>query len=251
MYNRLSSRLHIFYIFSGGIQLKKRLRVIVAILVVLIAFSLVMFFMPFGKTKTFVASDYSYGLDYHKELDYIPVMSQETGYTCYAVSMAIIRNYLGFETTEYKLRSDLNLLERSKGMLPKEYLTYANRTFVPLSFSVSLMNPASQAEILSVISDSLERNLPVVIFYSAKDDWNKPYYNTHYAVIYGIDMKKEKVKISNPYGYLEELSFVEMYGGLNFTTYEAEPFIFRVARKVGIVNNNNIFVFDNTPRQSS
>jgi len=225
-------------------KLKKRLRFIVVILIVSITFFLAMFFMPFRKTKTFVASDYRYGLDYHKELDGIPIMSQETGYTCYAVSMVIVENCFGFETTENSLRSDLGLTNRSTGMLPKDYLTYAKKIFEPQTYSVSLLNPTSQAEILNVISDSLESGLPVVIFYSAKDDWNEPHYNTHYSVIYGIDMKNEIAKTSNPYGYLEELSFTELYDGLDFTSYKAMPFAFRLARKAGIVNSNNIFVFE-------
>ena len=228
--------------------MKKRQRYIVVILIVFIILSSAMFFMPFSKTKTFAASDYRYGLDFHKELDGIPIMSQETGYTCYAVSMAIVKNCFGVETTENGLRSDLGLLNRSTGMLPKKYLTYAKKIFEPLSYSVSLVNPTSQAEIMNVISDSLESGLPVVIFYSAKDDWNKPHDNTHYAVIYGLDMKNEIVKTSNPYGYLEELSFVELYDGLDFTSYKAMPFSFRLARKVGIVKSNNIFVFEKTPQ---
>jgi len=230
--------------------LKKRLRFIVVILIVLvfITFSLAMFFMPFNKAKTFVASDYRYGLDYHKELDGIPILSQETSYTCYAVSMSIVKSCFGVETTENGLRSDLGLLNRSTGMLPKKYLTYAKKIFEPLSYSVSLVNPTSQSEILNVISDSLESGLPVVIFYSAKDDWNKPHYNTHYAVIYGIDMKNEIVKTSNPYGYLEEFSLAELYDGLDFTSYKAMPFSFRLAKKVGIVNSNNIFVFEKIPQ---
>ena len=224
--------------------LKKTRIAVVLIMAITVLVLFAILFIPSRKTETFVASNYRYPLDYFNELDDIPIFSQETGYTCYIVSMAIVKNYLGFETTEHQLRNDLDLLERSKGMLPNEYLVYAKKVFAPLSFSVSLVNPISQAEILNLISDSLENDLPVVIFYSAKDDWNKPHYNTHYAMVYGIDMKKGLVKISNPYGYLEELSFEELYNGLDFTSYEAEPLLFWLGRKIGRVSKNNIFVFE-------
>jgi hypothetical protein len=51
-------------------------------LVLIVLFAL----LPFGVTKEFDESDYSYALDYFAELDGIPVFSQETEYTCYAVS---------------------------------------------------------------------------------------------------------------------------------------------------------------------
>ena len=113
-----------------------------------------------------------------------------------------------------------------------------------MSYSVSLLNPTSQTEILNIITESLENGLPVIFFYSAPDDWNKPKYNTHYGVIFGIDMSKQTVKISNPYGYLEELSFTELFEGMSFQSYESEPFLFHLGRIFGYVKSNNIFVLE-------
>lgn len=98
--------------------------------------------------------------------------------------MAIVKEYLGFETNEYAVREELDLLNHTGGMLPKEYVEYANRLFAPLAYLVSLKNPTTQTEILNIISASLEKDLPLVVLYSAEDDWNLPNYNTHYAIIY-------------------------------------------------------------------
>ncbi len=205
---------------------------------------LAMLFMPFEETAAFNADDYHYGMAYSKQLPHIPVLSQETGYTCYAVSMAIVKTYLGAETTEQDLRSELALSERTGGMLPNAYLDYAGKAFQPLNCSVALVNPTSETEILNAISASLELSLPAVIFYSAKDDWNEPHYNTHYAVVYGIDMKNEVVSISNPYGYLEQLSFAELFDGLDFVSYKAEPLLFRLGRRFGVIKKNSIILFE-------
>ena len=223
-----------------------KMKKIFAIIGVAILVSVTFFLLPFGKTEVFNSDEYTHDMNYCKELDSIPVMSQETGYTCYVVSMAIVKTYLGQAVTEYDLKCELNLLERTTGMLPREYLSYANEVFNPLSYSVSLVNPTSQTQILNIISDSLENNLPVIIFYSAADDWNKPNYNTHYGVIYGIDMRSEKVLLSNPYGYLEELSFTELFSGLDFSGYQSEPFLFRIGRKLGMVKENSMFIFERT-----
>ena len=127
-------------------------------------------------------------------------------------------------------------------MLPGEYLSYANMALNPIGCSVSLLNPQSEAEILNIITASLTDGLPVAFFYSAVDDWNKPHYNTHYGIIYGIDIEQKIVKLSNPYGYLDELSFEELFAGLTFQNYESEPFTHLMSRKVGYIKSNNIFV---------
>ena len=201
--------------------------------------------LPLHTTKVFNADDYNFALDFYIELDDdIPVMSQATNFTCFAVSMAIVRNYFDWETTEESLLRELDMLKMTEGILPNEYLPYANKAFNPLSLSVSMLNPASQAEILSIVTESLVNGLPVLFFYSAVDDWNKPNYNTHYGVIYGIDMSRQIIKISNPYGYLEELSFTELFEGLSFQSFESEPLLFRLGRIVGYIKPNNLFILE-------
>lgn len=197
---------------------------------------------PFPRTEAFRPEDYRYGASYRAELEDIPVMAQSTAHTCAAVSMAIVGTHQGQDATEEGLLTALGLAERGTGMLPGAYLHCANEALAPLS--ASLVNPTSRAEILNVISGSLEAGMPVVIFYAAPDDWNPPHHNTHYAVVYGIDVERGAVKLSNPYGYLEELSFEALYEGLDFTSYAGEPLSFRLARRVGMVKGNNLFVFE-------
>ena len=197
---------------------------------------------PFCKTKPFEEGDYAYGTNFVATLEGVPVMRQTTAVTCGITSMAIVKSYLGLEATE---RDILNLLNiPPKGMLPNDYLKYAKTVFAPLAVSVSMVSPKSQAEILNVISRSLKNGLPVIIFYAVPDDWNKPHFNTHYSVVYGLDMKAKTVKISNPYGYLQELAFAELYDGLDFTGYKGMPFGFRVAEKFGTVKRNTLIVFE-------
>jgi len=224
---------------------KKRKCIVASAITLVILLFLSIIILPFNMTKTFNADDYYFALDFCIELDDdIPVMSQTTNFTCFAVSMAIVRNYFNFETTEESLLRELDILNLKEGLLPIDYLSYANKAFSPLSFSVSMLNPKSQAEILNIVTESLVNGLPVVFFYSAIDDWFKPKYNTHYGVIYGIDMSKQTVKISNPYGYLEELSFEELFEGLSFQSYESEPLLFHFGRMAGYIKPNNLFVLE-------
>lgn len=221
----------------------KRTTIAVALALAFILF-LLFLILPINITKKFDINEYSYGAGFSIELDQIPAVKQQTGYTCYAVSMVIARTYLGLETTENELLAELELQDRSSGMIPREYLPFAQEALGALSYSITLSNPKSETEILNLITGSLTEGFPVIIYYSTMDDWNKPRYNTHYGVIYGVDMKKHVVKLSNPYGYLAELPFEEFFKGLAFGNYENEPFFHRLGRVTGYIKCNNLFLLE-------
>lgn len=223
-------------------KMKLALPIVLTSAIILVV--LLLLFVPLSSTKIFDANEYNYSLSYSKELDNIPVISQKTAYTCYAVSMSIVEVYLGFDVTEQDLLNELGFQDRKEGLLPAEYLSNAKKVFDPLSYSISLLNPKSEAEILNIITASLMNDLPVIIFYASEDEWNRPKYNTHYSVIYGIDMERETIKLSNPYGYLQELSFAELYDGLDYESYVSQPFTFRLGRIAGVIHENNIFVLE-------
>lgn len=222
--------------------MKVRKRSIILIALLIISFFVIVFGSKSGTDDNY--KDYTYASSYIKELDNFPVFEQKTSYTCNVTTMAIIKTYLGVETSEDSIRSELGIEDRKKGMLPNEYLQYANKVFKPLLYSVSLLNPKTEETILKIIVASLSEDIPIVVFYSREDDWNKPSYNTHYAVIYGIDIENEIVKLSNPYGYTEELAFSELYEGLNFGSYKSEPIYHRIGRIIGIPKNNNLFILE-------
>ena len=224
---------------------EKRNTIVVVISLVLIL-SLSFLLLPINTTKAFVSDEYKYGADFSIELEDVPVYAQQTAYTCYAVSMVIVKNYLGADTDEQTLLAESGQQERNTGMLPQEYLSFAAQALERLPYTIVLHNPKSETEILNMVTSSLKEGLPVIFFYAALDDWNRPNYNTHYGVIYGIDMGSEIVKLSNPYGYLEELPFVDFFAGLAFKNYAAEPFIYRIGRIINYIKSNNLFLLEGT-----
>lgn len=201
-----------------------------------------LFFEPDAKTSEYSADDYRYELTFVKQLAEFPILKQQTAYTCNVTSMAIVRNFLGVSTTEQSIRSELGVLSRTSGMLPNKYLHYAKQAFQPIGLTVTLENPTSQTEVLNLFSESLARGLPVIVFYAAPDAWNMPEFNTHYAVVYGVDMQDATVQISNPYGYAEQLAFADLFSGLDFSSYAEAPFSFRLARTFGLVKPNSLFI---------
>lgn len=174
--------------------MSKRMKRAMTAITLTIGLTLILSFsiLPIDTTKQFDISEYSYEADFSVELEHMPVVAQQTGYTCYAVSMVIVRTYLGLETTENSLLTDFGLQDRGSGMIPREYLPLAQEALGALSYSITLSNAKSETEILNLITGSLTEGLPVIIYYSTLDDWNKPRYYTHYGVIYGVDMERPK-----------------------------------------------------------
>ncbi|MDR2957296.1 MAG: C39 family peptidase [Coriobacteriales bacterium] len=224
-------------------QSQRYTKTLATITCLVIALSVLIVMLPFDTTKRFDAAEYNYAIDTIVQLDGVPVFTQETNHTCYATSMVVVENYLGVDTTESALLNELSLQNRDTGLIPNEYISHANRAFNPLGYSVSLVNPKSEAMALNIITASLLDGLPVVFYYSVIDDWNKPQFNTHYSVIFGIDMKSQTLMLSNPYGYMEELSFTTFFEGLSFKGFEPESFMHLMGRKVGLIRSNNLFVF--------
>lgn len=228
---------------SDNKKKKYRVRISVILSFVIIA-AVIIILLPFDITRKFDENEYNYDLDTFIELSNIPVFSQETDHTCYAVSMVIAMYYLGSPTVESEFIEELGLQDRDSGMIPNEWITLANQAFNPIGYSVTQLNPMSETEILNIVTESLFDDLPVIFYYSAVDDWHKPNYGTHYSVIFGIDMTNETIKISNPYGYLEDLSFVDFFDGLTFRSYKSESFPHLMGRKVGYIKSNSLFNFN-------
>lgn len=226
--------------------MSKRIKRVIIAVVLALVLSLSFSILPVNTTRKFDINEYGYGANFFVELENVPVYTQQAGHTCFAVSSAIARTFLGLETSENELIAEFGLQDRSVGMLPREYLPFAQEAFRACSYSVKLYNPGSETEILNMITGSLTDGLPVIFYYSVMDDWNKPSYNTHYGVLYGVDVKKRIVKLSNPYGYLDEMSFTDFFEGLAFENYKNEPYMHRLGRVIGYIKSNNLFLLEHT-----
>jgi hypothetical protein len=168
--------------------------------------------------------------------------TQHYPYSCSLAAMSVVGQYLAAATDEDVIRKELRLENRNKGMLPGEFLEYSNELFNKYGYRVSLENKKTPDEIFKAIIASLERRLPVIMYYSTINAWDRKNYDTHYSVIYGVNTVARTVKVSNAYGFLEELTFEEFLAGLNFSNYNGEPFVHVLGRVFGIIGKNNLFI---------
>ena len=216
--------------------------VVLAVLALVVVSAVVVLLLPTGTTEQFDAGAYDFAPDTVLVLDGVPVVAQQTDHTCWAASLIMETSFLGADMSEEEVIDRLGLQSRTSGLLPNAFLTQANNLLTPLGYSVSLLNPDSEAGILNIVTGSLRDGLPVIIYFTSVDDWHRPSFGTHYSVVYGINMMDETVNVSNAYGYDEVMPFAELFDSLSYRNYEAEPFPHLLGRKVGYIKSNNLFV---------
>ena len=81
------------------------------------------------------------------------------------------------------------------------------------------------------IHASLNSQNPVVIFFGAPNPDNKPYYDFHGSVIYGINLDSETITIANVYGYNEEISLVDFLNRMSYAEISKYPFFQKISIK--------------------
>jgi len=156
-------------------------------------------------------------------LDNITVKTQPNSSTCGITSITIITNYYNktnFGVNDLIKKYNVNTSKGStfddmkrwlQGEMPeKNIVLKANETNV---------------EMIRNIHSSLNNNNPVLISFGAPNPYNKPFYDFHASVVYGINLNNETILIANAYGYLEEISLTEFLNRMSVTEIDKYPLI--------------------------
>ena len=95
--------------------------------------------------------------------------------------------------------------------------------------------------LIDKVYESLSNEIPVPFEWSAKykDEWT-----LHYSLIIGIDIPKNVITITNPYGYIEEITIEEFINRTSFESYENMPIFLKLGFAFGIFEKNTIFIVE-------
>jgi len=176
------------------------------------------------------------------ELRRFPVYSQLFSYSCGSATISMVYSHLEEYKPEEELLKELGLEKREKGMLPGVFLKYLRRSLT--GYNIILKNNITDTEVLKLIYDQLKKGLPVPVYFSTINAWDKPNYDTHYSVVTGIDMKSDNVVIANAYGFREEVKIRDFLDSLKFKNYKNKPFYLTLSTFLGIIKKNNIYVIE-------
>lgn len=101
-------------------------------------------------------------------------------------------------------------------------------------------------ELLDKVYQSLEKGMPVPFEFAALyDDDEKKVWTLHFAIITAMDVGRDEITISNPYGYTETYTLDEFLQATRYDSYESMEFFFKLGFAVGIFKKNTVYIIEN------
>lgn len=174
------------------------------------------------------------------KLDNFPVCNQLYSWSCGPATISMVYTYLKVPKNEKQILDENRLTNRNSGMFPTTFEKYLRDSLQ--GYYVELRNDISDSEIIKTVYSQLKQEIPVPIYFSTVNNWDKPNYDTHYSALIGIDLKKGTITISNAYGFEEEVNVNDFLASLKYDNYKNKPLAFWLATTVGVIKKNNIYV---------
>lgn len=175
------------------------------------------------------------------KLEDFPIRRQQTPYTCGYATIGMISSFLGKQIEEEEIPLGF-LFKMMKGLLPSQFIRTFERCLPDYSIE---LRTAPKEIIVETIFQQLKDGIPGPIIYSTVNDFDKPNLVMHYAIVIGIDERKAKVVLANPFGYEEILELEDFLEKMAYRNYTEKPFAIRLALLLGTLKRNSLFVIKN------
>jgi len=174
------------------------------------------------------------------EISNVSIKKQPDAYTCGITSVAVMSNYFNgtnYEVndliTKYKASNGSTIDDMKKwlaGELPGKNIVYKSN--------------GSNEDMIRNIHTSLYNNNPVVILFGSPNPYNKPYYDFHGSVVYGINLDSQTITIANSYGYREETSLVDFLNRTLYTQLDKYPSVQQFQIRRNRMDRNAYFLIN-------
>jgi len=172
------------------------------------------------------------------KLDNFPIRRQQTPYTCGYAAISMISSFLGKQIEEEEIPKGF-LFKIVKGFIPWQFIKTFER-YLP-DYLIKL-RVAPKKIIVETIFQQLKNGIPVPILYSTVNDFDMPNLVIHYAIVIGIDQRKTKVILANPFGYEKVLEIGDFIDKMAFRNYKKKPLKVWLALLLRMVKRNSMFV---------
>ena len=172
------------------------------------------------------------------ELNNVSVKAHsEDGY-CGISSVAIMSNY--YNNTNYEVNDLINKCNANKGASYDDIKKWLQLELP--GKNIVFESNVDNEEMIRSIHNSLNNDNPVLIFFGAQNPFNKPFYDFHASVVYGIDLDNETITIANTYGYIEKTSLVDFLNRMSFTEIDKYPLFQQVSLLRENMDKNSYFL---------
>jgi hypothetical protein len=166
--------------------------------------------------------------------------TQPNSKTCGITSVTIISNY--FNNTNYEVNDLIKKynVNISKGSYNNDIKQWLQGEIPDRNIEIKLNG--TNEEMIKNIHTSLDNNNPVLIIFGAPNPYNKPFYDYHASVIFGIDLDNAIITIANAYGYIEELSLVEFLNRMSLTEIDKYTLFHQSLKIMNRMDMNTYFL---------
>ena len=143
-------------------------------------------------------------------------------------------SWSGSDTTESSLYNEYGKVVTSTG---QSFCDEMNKQFP--QYSTSIHKYLKNTELIDLMYDSLSSGVPVPIEWAAlyENEWT-----LHYSLVIGADIPANKITVSNPYGYYEELTIEEFLSRTTYEAYDNMPLFLKLGFAFNIFEKNTIFI---------
>ena len=172
------------------------------------------------------------------EINNVSVKSHsEDGY-CGISSVTIMSNF--YNNTNYEVNDLIKRRNANKGASYED-----TKKWLQLELpgkNIVFESNVKNGDMIRNIHNSLNNNNPVLISFGAQNPFNKPFYDFHASVVYGIDLDNKTITIANTYGYIEKTSLVDFLNRMSFTEIDKYPLIQQVVLMRNGMDKNSYFL---------
>jgi len=175
-------------------------------------------------------------------LEDFAVYKQAYANSCGSTTISMAHSYLIEPISEQELAGELGLSLGQSGMLPGQFYKLLKSALGKHDYQIEHQTNVTNPDFLERTYLQLNQGIPVPIYFSTINAWNKPNYDTHYSLIIGMRPQKSEVVVANAYGFLDDMPISELFRGVKFDNYLNAPFDFRIGLFAGVINKNNLFL---------
>ena len=137
-------------------------------------------------------------------LEGFPLHQQTYANSCGPATLSMLFAYLVEPVSEQEFARQFDIPLGKRGMFPRQFATLLQRSLA--GYAVSHQVAVRDAALLEQIYQQLQHGIPVPIYFSTVNAWDRPHFDTHYSVVIGIRPQQQTVVIANAYGFLEEMT---------------------------------------------
>lgn len=173
-------------------------------------------------------------------LEDFPLHKQTYANSCGPATVSMLYAYLVEPVSEQEFAQQFAIPLGKRGMLPRQFAGLLQAALA--DYAVSHQEAVRDAALLEQIYQQLQHGIPVPIYFSTVNAWNRPHFDTHYSVLIGIRPQQQAVVIANAYGFLEEMTIPDLLSALKYHNYQQAPLTFRLGQFFGLIRPNNLFL---------